>query len=161
MGWLPSDLRRSSAKLEEFVLALSRYSGWTPGAIPFPVGDVGPRRVDPSNAYEIFGVSGWERRLVDDNSPARHFLGYLQAGYFHPYAAELGLYSAEWPGRPGAGMQDLRSGQLAIDLGHQLRDGDITIGGLIQDIETMAGDPGYYGGIPPAQTPDPTWWMWR
>jgi RHS repeat-associated protein len=106
---------------------------------------------------EILGGSGWRRDFIDDDdgdgdglpSPARHFIGWFAAGYFHPHTADDTLEVAEADGS-GQSMQDRRSGDVAIDLGIQLRRGNNSRRETIFFIETRAGDPSntYNGSNP-------------
>lgn len=99
---------------------------------------------------KIFRTSGWRKDIVDSDgspdddprgSPARHFVGFMAAGYFHPKLANTGLSCNERPGNPGASEQDVRSGRIAIDLGIKLRRGDLKVADLLKRIPDQAGDP--------------------
>lgn len=136
---------------DDFVRKASdRLAGLDPGRFPFNIPRVGdgPNRQTPPE--EIFRTSGWKRNLVDSDgfpdddsrrSPARHFVGFLAAGYFHPRTANTGLSCNERPGNPGASEQDVRSGRVAIDLGIKLRRGDVKAADLLKRIPDQAGDP--------------------
>jgi hypothetical protein len=116
----------------------------------FDAGRVLPSRAAAEDIeYEIRGSTGWNVNLVDhDESPARHFVGFLAAGYFHPHMAPAQLKFNESPGRNdiGASVQDILSGAIAIDLGTSLRRGAFGRVELIAEIERRAGDPSYAGG---------------
>jgi hypothetical protein len=112
----------------------------------------GPSRGDIPN--EIIGTSGWRADLIDnDESPARHFVGWLATGYFHPRVADEGLAIQESPGIVGASLQDIRSGEIAISVGVALRRGNLSRREAIWVIWRDAGDPSYAGGM---NEPEPT-----
>lgn len=130
--------------------ASERLAGLDPGKFAFniPVIGDGPNRQTPPE--EIFRTSGWRQNIVDSDgspdddsrrSPARHFVGFMAAGYFHPKLANTGLSCNERPGNPGASEQDVRSGRIAIDLGIKLRRGDLKVADLLKRIPDQAGDP--------------------
>lgn len=76
---------------------------------------------EPPAATRIMGRSGWKVELTDnDNNPARHFIGWLAAGYFHGGDAEAMLRIAEAPSRRGPSGQDIRNGMIAIHIGQDL-----------------------------------------
>jgi hypothetical protein len=136
-----------SSSNDSFVrTAAQRLGGYEAGRI----GVFQPRVGEPE--YEILGATGWNPNLIDNedpSSPARHFIGLLAAGYFHPHTADDQLEVNEAPGALRASLQDRRSGELAIDLGIRLRRGRVTRLTLIYEIERDAGDPSYMGGSRP------------
>lgn len=90
--------------------------------------------------YEILGSDGWRPELIDDDeSPARHFIGFFATGYFHPHTALTQLKTNEAPGRRGASMQDIRAGLIAIDIGIALRRGRLSMTAAIDRITDRAG----------------------
>lgn len=127
-----------------------RLAGFDPGRFVrgLPVINEGPNRVPPPE--EIFRTSGWKTNIVDSDghpdddsrrSPARHFVGSMAMGYFHPRVANTALSCNEQAGNPGASEQDVRSGRIAIDLGIKLRRGDLTVQEVLRKIPDQAGDP--------------------
>lgn len=114
--------------------------------IPLP-GDLRSQGVIRGVApYEIIGSSGWKGELIDDDgelgaSPARHFVGWVAAGFFHPHLAGFGLAEPESPGVAGASVPDILSGRIAIDVGIKLRRGRINRLTLINEVIMRAGDP--------------------
>ncbi|MGH9154894.1 MAG: vWA domain-containing protein [Acidimicrobiales bacterium] len=86
-----------------------RFAGLDPGRFALPDGTFeGPFREPPPE--EIRGSRGWKPELINgDESPARHFLGWLAVGYFHPRIANSGLSEQESSGVPGASQRDLIS----------------------------------------------------
>jgi len=136
---------------DDFVRKSSdRLAGFDPGrlAMGLPVINEGPNRVPPPE--EIFRTSGWRKDIVDADghpdddslrSPARHFVGTMAMGYFHPRVANTALSCNEQDGNPGASEQDVRSGRIAIDLGIKLRRGNFDVEELLRRIPDQAGDP--------------------
>jgi uncharacterized protein YegL len=136
---------------DDFVRKASdRLAGFDPGrfviGLPF-IGD-GPNR--GTIPEEIFRTSGWKKNIVDSDgfadddsrrSPARHFVGSMAMGYFHPKVANTALSCNEQAGNAGASEQDVRSGRIAIDLGIKLRRGDLKVSDLLTKIPDQAGDP--------------------
>ena len=107
--------------VESAALAIGGYTYSERFGFPGPAG-VGDPLV-PS-----LGTTGWRQVLLDnDNNPARHFIGWVSAGYNAPdaEAAVASLMIAESAGRPGASQQDVNAGLLAIELGVGLRTGNL------------------------------------
>ncbi len=124
-----------------------RFAGLDPGRLALPDGTFeGPSRTRPPE--EIRGSRGWKPELVNgDESPARHFLGWLAVGYFHPRIANSALSEAESVGVDrGESQQDLISGRRAIDIGVDLRRGRIELDEAIDRIIEAVSEPAYSGG---------------
>jgi hypothetical protein len=170
-----TDFRGAQGALAKFIAALEHFEGsassndeWVrtiawllgcldPGLLALPEGMErwgGPFRDEPP--MEIEGRSGWREELIDnDNSPARHFIAWFATGYFHPWLADEGLEIQEAPveGRPGSSQQGIRSGRIAIDIGRDLRRGNLSREEAIRRIEAALSDPDYGGEV---QDPEPT-----
>lgn len=123
-----------------------RFAGLDPGRLPLGGGPEGAVRSPPPE--EIEGSKGWKRELINgDESPGRHFLGWLAVGYFHPWTANSALSHQESVGiKNGESQQDVRSGRLAIDIGIDLRRGRISVDEAIGRIISAISDPSYPGG---------------
>lgn len=88
---------------------------------------------------EIRGSSGWNPAFIDeDESPARHFIGWFAVGYHRGSSyAKAALRAAE---RGDAGtQQDIRAGEAAISIGALLSWGGI---GIEDAISMMVGAAG-------------------
>jgi RHS repeat-associated protein len=117
-----------------------RTAGWRLGGTN--AGLITPTRTNPPE--EIIGEDGWKAELVDgDRSPARHFIGFFAIGYFHPHTARTFLGMNESPPMQGRSVQDIRSGEIAIDIGRLLRFGDISTYGSINQMIVRAHDPNH------------------
>ena len=85
--------------------------------------------------------------IDNDESPARYFIGWFTIGYFRPRIANSLLSAAEdAPTSDGGSRQDVNSGRLPIDIGIDLRRGDIDLDDAIQRISAGAGDPTFHKG---------------
>lgn len=136
-----------------------RFAGLDPGRLPIPDGvpEGASRRRPPE---EIRGSSGWKRALTnDDESPARHFIGWFAIGYFHPLAANTALSMQERPEQQGSSEQDVRSGRIAIAIGIDLRRGRLSAAEAIRRMESSISDPSNAGGArPPERSSTATPW---
>lgn len=143
----------------DFVRAAAwTLSGYDAGTTPFPVGTLFGPRVSDRVPSPALGRSGWKTNLTDnDNNPARHFVGFVATGYFHPRTASTQLAIQEAPTRRGASVQDIRSGRIAIRLGQQLRRGEISRQQFLRSIRTLVGDPHNDGvAVPTPERPTST-----
>lgn len=129
--------------------ASEQPAGLDPGRHPITFLPARSNRVEHP-PQEILGTSHFRKDIVDSDghsdddslrSPARHFVGFLATGYFHPRVANTALSCNEQDGNPGASEQDVRSGRIAIDLGIKLRRGDVKAEDLLKRILDQAGDP--------------------
>lgn len=89
---------------------------------------------------EILGRDGWNPEFIDeDNSPARHFIGWFASGYFNSSTyARSALREREWRSSTGT-QQDIRSGEAAISIASLLKWNGFTIQNSITMIESVAG----------------------